>query len=188
MTIRRQAIILLLAAPVPAVLVKLQGTLLSSLMIVMLSVVASLYLMASEKLDTIKPKTLFVFGNILSTVGSGGSLLLWFLGVEPLVIIIWIPVVAGLGFAALAVMSDQLKNILKDKYKEDFNQSSYDQKKKKYQGGASLVGQGLAAGFYMSFSNIDPLMVLVIIEAAKTAAFLIFEYQRWQLLKEMDII
>lgn len=187
MTIYRQSAILLLAAPIPAALVKLQGSILDSQTIATLALMANLFMVFNVYINKLNTKTLFILGNGLSSFATLLIFALWYMDVDYYYILVAFPLITGVSFNCLSTLSNQVKNRLKNKYGKEFDSSEYDARKTTFTSAGAVLGQALAIAFYM-LVDVNPMIILVFTEMAKTVIFNIAEISRWKLMKEMDVL
>ena len=187
MVISRAAMVMIIAAPAPAAITKLQGTYLDAQMISVIIILCSAFSMASLYLNRIGSGFLFVVGNTINVIATGGLVGMFYMDVDIHIIVVWFPVMSSLGFILVGVASTQIKNKIKDAYGKEFDLSIYENKKTAYISAAMIIGQGLAVVFY-TLSDVTPLSVLVVIETINTVLYSGLELQRWRIVKEMGIL
>jgi len=186
MVIYRQSIIMLIAAPVPAAMVKLQGSLLTPQTIAFIIIAGNVFAMCSSKLNTMNWKSLFVMGNVVGLVATFGSLGLYMYGVGEDTIIIYFSILLGLGFMLVGLAGSQIKNMIKDKVGRGFDTSVYDARKLSVTSAAAVVGQMLGVAFYMAV-DVEPMKVLLVLEIVNAVVYSIAEVQRWKIVKQMGL-
>lgn len=186
MVIYRQAMILLLAAPVPAAVVKLQGLLLNEQTIGLIMIAGNIFVMASHYINKFTNwKQLMLVSNAISATTSFGLLVGFMVGVEDKILVISFPIVMGLSFMLISLSSNKIKNIIKDKVGKDFDLGVYESKKASVTAFAAIVGQVLAIAFY-TVVDINPMLVLVTLEVTKTVLFVVMEVQRYLLVCKIE--
>lgn len=184
----RQAIIMMFAAPVPAALIKLQGMYLDSRTIAIIIIVGNIFAMGSWLLNKYcSSKVLFIGGNLISILACGGIVWMYLSGVSDAIIIVFFPIVSGLGFIFVGLASEKIKNRLKERFQEGFDIAAYSSKKSSVQSGAMIIGQGVAVGFYSLNLNIDNMEILVVLESINCIVYMIAEFQRWSLVKKLGV-
>ncbi len=186
LVIYRQSLIMLIAAPVPAAMVKMQGSLLTPDTIALILISANVFAMASMQLNKLSCKALFVGGNVVSFMACVGIVWMYFTDVSVEKIVIYFPIVSTLGFLLVGLASNQVKNALKDTVGDMFDISAYDAKKQSFTSGAAIIGQVLGVAFYMAV-DVEPVHVLLVLESVNMTLYMFAEVQRWKLIKEMGL-
>ena len=184
--IYRQALIMIVAAPIPAAMVKLQGSLLNEQTIAFIIISANVFAMTSMFLNRLSCKTLFVLGNALSFMASYGILFMYFNGFSDETIVVYFPVVQVLGLMLVGIASGKIKNNIKNKVGESFDLTKYETKKTSIASAATIIGQMLGVAFY-TVSDVNPIIVLVTLETINTTVYGYAELQRWRIVKLMGV-
>ncbi|UPT53885.1 hypothetical protein [Vibrio phage phiKT1019] len=186
LVIYRQSLIMLIAAPVPAAMIKLQGELLNEQTIALIIILGNLFSMCGTQLNKLSTKLLFIGGNVISVIAVLGIVMMYLGEIGNSVIVVYFPIVSCMGFLLVGLASGQVNDAMKNKYKEEFDISHYNAKKASFASAAMVMGQGIALVFY-NLVDVDPIMVLLFLETVNCVLYLIAEINRWGLIKEMEL-
>lgn len=186
MVISRQFLIMLVAGPIPAALIKLQGTLLDETMISVTVMLINAFGLSSywfaKYMDW---KKVFLISHIGCVVCLVGFLLGFIHNVDPVLLILCFPTMMCFFLMLGGIYSSQMKNILKDKYKEEFDLGLFENKKKSAFSAAGFLGQAAGILFYMYFS-LDALLIYLVLEIAKGVFWLFIEIKCYKLIKSIE--
>ena len=182
----RQAAIVFMAAPIPAALVKLQGTLLTENLIALIMISGSIMSMCTPLVNKLSLRTCFIAGNVILLIAVGLLAGLYLQGIDTVILIVGFPVAAGFGFMIQGQTGVKITEGLKNKYAEQFDLSEFTATKAMVCSAAGLLGQLMALVFY-SLTSYESIVILVILEMAKCLSYTVLEIRRWKILKELGI-
>lgn len=184
--IYRQSLIMLIAAPIPAAVVSIQGTLLTPDVIAAILIMGNVFAMASTKFNTLPSKFLFVVGGLFSIIACLGILWMYAVGIGIEYIIVFFPIMSGMGYLLSGIASNQIKNRIKSSYTELFDIAEFEAKKQSFVSGAAIIGQLIGVLFYMTI-DVEPIFVLLVLETINMVLYMIAEVQRWKLIVIMGV-
>lgn len=181
----RQSIIILLSAPLPAAMIKLQGSLLDEMTIGVMIILGNLISMMAFAFNKMKYETVFKISHIGAVLSVMGLVIGYLMEVDVVYLIFVFPVMMN-GFLFLAgVYSQKFKNIVKDKLKEEFDLGYFENTKTSVTSVCAVLGQGLGILFYY-FWDVNALLILVCIEVCKGVFWLVLEMKHYSLIKDIE--
>lgn len=170
--IMRGALIMILSAPVVVALIKLQGLYLDETMIGLIAFTANMFGMMNywlnKKLDYVQLHYLILTSYSLVVLGTAIG---FFNGVDPIYLLMYFCLLINGCHLSAMVFSVKVKNIIKDKAKEEFDISNFDNKKQSIYGAAGMIGQVGTMAFYY-FTDFEPMVVIVVLEIVKMLIFI----------------
>lgn len=184
--IYRQGFMMLLVGPTMGAMTKLQGSLLTEEMLMIVMMVGSVYSMCAYQISkALKWNTIFMLslaGNAVCTIG----LFLGYMANVPTETLVFIfPISNGLFMLMGGIYGSMVKNIIKDKAKDIFNIGLFENKKMSVGAICGLIGQGTAVFSFATF-EVNLIWMVAVLELVKTAIFYTTEIRVYKMAKHLD--